>query len=59
MKKQLGAIGHSAHLGGAMGGFLITLLLHPSLFITNNMLVTLLGIPILLLFIFGDRLKNN
>lgn len=58
MKKQLGAIGHSAHLGGAIGGFSITLLLNPSLFITNNMLVILLGIPIILLFVFGDRLKN-
>jgi membrane associated rhomboid family serine protease len=36
MKKQLGNVGHSAHLGGAMGGFAITLLLNPSLFTTNK-----------------------
>ena len=29
MKKQLGNIGHSAHLGGAIGGFAITLSLFP------------------------------
>ena len=27
MKKQVGNIGHSAHLGGAMGGFILTLIL--------------------------------
>ncbi|MDG1697556.1 MAG: rhomboid family intramembrane serine protease [Polaribacter sp.] len=59
MKKQLGTIGHSAHLGGAIGGFLITLLINPSLFISNNIFVTLLGIPIVLLLTFGDRLKNS
>ena len=58
MKKQLGNVGHSAHLGGAMGGFAITLLLNPSLFTTNKMLVISLGIPILLLLLFGDKLKN-
>ncbi|MCL7754438.1 rhomboid family intramembrane serine protease [Polaribacter sp. Z022] len=58
MKKQLGNVGHSAHLGGAMGGFAITLLLNPSLFITNKLLVISLGIPIILLLIFGDKLKD-
>lgn len=58
MKKQLGNVGHSAHLGGAMGGFAITLLLNPSLFTTNKMLVISLGIPIILLLVFGDKLKN-
>ena len=58
MKKQLGNVGHSAHLGGAIGGFAITLLLYPSLFATNKILVTSLGIPILLLLLFGDKLKN-
>ncbi len=57
MKKQLGNIGHSAHLGGAIGGFVITLLLNPSLFITNKILVIALGIPIILLLLFGDKLK--
>ncbi|MCL7763148.1 rhomboid family intramembrane serine protease [Polaribacter sp. Z014] len=58
MKKQLGNVGHSAHLGGAIGGFVISLLLNPSLFNTNKVLVISLGIPIILLLLFGDKLKN-
>ncbi|MEJ6675154.1 MAG: rhomboid family intramembrane serine protease [Polaribacter sp.] len=58
MKKQLGNVGHSAHLGGAIGGFAITLVLHPSLFTTNKLMVLLLAIPIVLLLLFGDKLKS-
>lgn len=58
MKKQLGNVGHSAHLGGAMGGFVITLLVNPNLFITNKIMVILLAIPIVLLLLFGNRLKS-
>ena len=58
MKKQLGNIGHSAHLGGAIGGYALTLLLHPSVISTNRTLVIILAIPIVLLFIFEDKLKK-
>ncbi|WP_299051642.1 rhomboid family intramembrane serine protease [uncultured Polaribacter sp.] len=58
MKKQLGNVGHSAHLGGAMGGFILTLVLHPTLFNSNSILVISLGIPIILLLFFGDKLKS-
>ncbi|KGL62991.1 rhomboid family intramembrane serine protease [Polaribacter sp. Hel1_85] len=58
MKKQLGNVGHSAHLGGAMGGFALTLLINPSIFTTNKILVISLGIPIILLLFFGDKFKN-
>ncbi|MGJ8761619.1 MAG: rhomboid family intramembrane serine protease [Polaribacter sp.] len=58
MKKQLGNVGHSAHLGGTIGGFAITLLLNPSLFETNKILVIALGVPIILLLLFGDKLKS-
>lgn len=58
MKKQLGNVGHSAHLGGAIGGFVITLMLQPNLFGTNSILVISLGIPIVLLLFFGDKLKS-
>ena len=58
MKKQLGNVGHSAHLGGAMGGFLLTLILKPELFAINSLSVFLLAIPIILLLFFGDKLKN-
>jgi membrane associated rhomboid family serine protease len=58
MKKQIGNVGHSAHLGGAIGGFAITLLLNPSLFYTNKLMVLLLAVPIVLLLLFGDKLKS-
>tara|TARA_B110000091_G_C13815898_1_gene477768 strand:+ start:3698 stop:4342 length:645 start_codon:yes stop_codon:yes gene_type:complete len=58
MKKQLGNVGHSAHLGGAMGGFALTLLLKPELFASNTLTVALLAIPIILLLFFGDKLKD-
>ena len=58
MKKQLGNVGHSAHLGGAIGGFALTLILNPSVFSTNLMLVIALGIPIVLLLLFGNKLKD-
>lgn len=58
MKKQVGNIGHAAHLGGAIGGFALTLLLNPILFSTNKIFVILLAVPIILLLLFGDKLKN-
>jgi membrane associated rhomboid family serine protease len=58
MKKQIGNVGHSAHLGGAIGGFTITLLLNPSLFSSNTFMVMLLAVPIVLLLLFGDKLKS-
>ena len=58
MKKQLGNIGHAAHLGGAIGGFVLTLILNPILFTTNTIFVIMLAVPIILLLLFGDKLKS-
>ena len=58
MKKQIGNVGHSAHLGGAIGGFAITLLINTSLLATNTLMVLLLAVPIILLLVFGDKLKS-
>ncbi|WP_397446734.1 rhomboid family intramembrane serine protease [Polaribacter sp. R77954] len=58
MKKQLGNIGHAAHLGGAIGGFVLTLVLNPVLIKTNSIFVIALAIPIALLLFFGDKLKR-
>ena len=52
-KKRTGNIGHSAHFGGAIGGYLITLLKEPHLLIDNLEMVILLAIPIVLLFILA------
>lgn len=51
MKNRIGNIGHDAHFGGAIGGYLITLLLSPWLFETNLLMIVLLAIPIVLLFV--------
>jgi len=58
MKKQLGNVGHSAHLGGAIGGFGLTLLLFPQIFSIHQSTVLLLSVPIVLLLVFGKKLKK-
>jgi len=50
MKAKNDNIGHTAHFGGAIGGYLITLIKQPSLFADHTMMVILLAIPILILF---------
>ena len=59
MKKQWGNIGHSAHLGGAIGGFVLTILLYPSILMTNRLMVIILAVPIVLMFVFKDKLERN
>ena len=51
MKSQLGNIGHDAHFGGAIGGYVITLILAPWLFKVQPLMIGLLAIPIILLFV--------
>ncbi|WP_108425690.1 rhomboid family intramembrane serine protease [Flagellimonas amoyensis] len=51
MKSRLGNIGHTAHFGGAIGGYATTLLFKPELFITDTLIVVLLAIPIVILFV--------
>ncbi len=51
MKNRVGNIGHDAHFGGAIGGYVITLILASWLFETNLLMIGLLAIPIILLFI--------
>ncbi|WP_421809493.1 rhomboid family intramembrane serine protease [Flagellimonas sp.] len=51
MKSRLGNIGHTAHFGGAIGGYLVTLLFMPELFVTDTFIVVLLAVPIVILFI--------
>jgi membrane associated rhomboid family serine protease len=51
MKKSLGNIGHDAHFGGAVGGFVLTLVLAPWIFEQHLLMVILLAVPILILFI--------
>ena len=51
MKSRLGNIGHTAHFGGAIGGYATTLLFKPELFVTDTFIVVLLAVPIIILFV--------
>lgn len=57
MKSRGSNIGHTAHFGGAIGGYAITLIKCPELFQQNSLMVILLAIPIILLFIMAKMGK--
>lgn len=50
MKSRNDNIGHAAHFGGAIGGYVFTLLKNPELIQTETKMVILLLIPIVILF---------
>jgi membrane associated rhomboid family serine protease len=50
MKKDNDNIGHTAHLGGAIAGTLITILIEPSIIVNQTWLVVLLIFPFLFLY---------
>ena len=51
MKTKMGNIGHDAHFGGAVGGYVMTLILAPKILEYHLMMVLLLAAPIILLFL--------
>ena len=53
MRAKNDNIGHTAHFGGAMGGYLITLVKEPSLIVDHTLMVILLAIPILIHFVMA------
>ncbi|CAM1335042.1 rhomboid family intramembrane serine protease [Tenacibaculum aestuariivivum] len=57
MKNQVGNIGHSAHLGGAIGGYVLTILLKPSVIENNTIMIGVIGVIIVSLFLFSGKLK--
>ncbi|CDF79659.1 rhomboid family protein [Formosa agariphila KMM 3901] len=59
MKNRVGNIGHDAHFGGAIGGFVTTLVLSPILFKTDLLMIGLLMIPIIALFVLHKTGKLN
>jgi len=59
MKRQVGNIGHDAHFGGAIGGYVLTLLFAPWLFKEHLTMIILLAIPIVLLFVLQRAGKLN
>lgn len=57
MKAKSDNIGHTAHFGGAIGGYVITLSQRPILFTENTFMVILLAVPIVLLFFLAKSGK--
>ena len=51
MKSRLGNIGHTAHFGGAIGGYAASLFFKPELLVTDTLVVVLMAIPIVILFV--------
>lgn len=57
MRAKNDNIGHTAHFGGAIAGYLITLAQAPFMLQTNTLMVILLAIPIIILFVL-ERFKK-
>jgi membrane associated rhomboid family serine protease len=51
MKAKNDNVGHTAHFGGAIAGYCLTLMQKPSLFTDEPFLVILLAVPIIVLFV--------
>jgi membrane associated rhomboid family serine protease len=57
MKAKNDNIGHTAHFGGAIGGYLITIVKDPTMLVDNTFMVMLLAIPIVILFVMAKMGK--
>ncbi|RTY85600.1 rhomboid family intramembrane serine protease [Flavobacterium sp. RSP15] len=57
MKAKNDNIGHTAHFGGAVGGYLITLVNEPQLLVDHAFMAVLLAIPIIILFVMAKMGK--
>ncbi len=55
MKKNIGNIGHSAHLGGSIAGYVSTLVFYPDLLINQTWITLLIGLPIPIFFAINRR----
>jgi len=58
MKKQLGNIGHAAHLGGAIAGLLLVIIMKPEFLQSRTITLGLLGIPILIILLLGKKFNR-
>ncbi len=57
MKAKNDNIGHTAHFGGAVGGYVITLLKSPEILTDSTWIVLLLAVPIVILFFMAKSGK--
>lgn len=53
MRAKNDNIGHTAHFGGAIGGYMFTLLKQPEMLTENTFMVVALAIPIVILFVMA------
>lgn len=59
MKAKIDNIGHTAHFGGAVTGFILTLLINPQLAIMYPKMTMLLTLPIIILFYMYKTKRIN
>ncbi|WP_281239765.1 rhomboid family intramembrane serine protease [Flavobacterium praedii] len=57
MRAKNDNIGHTAHFGGAIGGYLITIMRNPDLIQEHALMTILLAIPIVILFVMAKTGK--
>ena len=57
MRAKNDNIGHTAHFGGAIGGFILTIIKQPSILVDNTFMCILLAIPIVILFVMAKQGK--
>lgn len=55
MRKQLGNVGHTAHIGGAVAGYILTILMKPQVFQYQPYKVLFLAIPIVVLWVLHKK----
>lgn len=53
MRAKNDNIGHTAHFGGAIGGYVFTIIKQPEMLTENTLMLVLLAIPILILFVMA------
>jgi len=57
MKAKNDNIGHTAHFGGAMGGYIFSILVYPQILQENTFMVVILTIPIIIMTIMAKQGK--
>lgn len=57
MRNTPGNIGHAAHLGGALVGFVLTIVFYPETLMYNTLIICIMAIPLLALayFVYKER----
>ncbi|MBF6608064.1 MAG: rhomboid family intramembrane serine protease [Flavobacterium sp.] len=57
MRAKNDNIGHTAHFGGAIGGYVLTIAMRPAMLTENVFMVVVLAVPIVLLFVLAKTGK--